>query len=745
MPNYKFPPVPNYLLNSVRDLLDARDHYHVHLSNLPNVVGTAIGRRLMSVDPNKREPKTLFNTTIAADSWPCVLVFVNTWLPIEAFRKQPDQVVPSRLYLPDGRIVPTCVVLVQDEESDAAPEPTLSFPRTLMGGGYLTLSTAQGQDHVGSVGCLVTDGDLTYALTNRHVTGPKGRVIYTVMHGERQRIGRAHANQIVYRPFPSMYPGWAGANVQLQIDAGLIELDDVASWTAQIAGLGTMDEWLDLTVNNLTLDLIDEEVSAFGAASGELHGRIAGLFYRYSTAGGADFVADFLIRPRNVDEPGTLHGDSGTVWVWNQKDGDNVRLRPFAMQWGGHAWVDDSGTCRRAGRFALATSLSVVCRELGVRVIRDWNIGLPEYWGDVGHYTIGYLACDGIGGKLGSLMKANQLNVSYPQTALEKPGSAQGLHQKFDDDFVPLADVPDRLWAHGKMLRGSADGPNHFADMDQKDPQNGNKTLLELCAVAANVNPSFWRQYYANLGVNTKQGLLPFRVWQFFLEMTDARKKKDYARFVAAAGVCAHYVGDACQPLHCSYLHDGYPDGSGAGVHSAYEDTMLKQHAPELLGLLQDALKEPAAAIPAPKTGFDAAVATVDLMRRTFHQIQPADLVDAFIKNKDLWKLFGKDTVEVIAGGVRTLRAIWQGAWNAGGGDNQVAVASMGAADHQDLIPLYLCKTWMPSMSLATIGQVLTGGTSGSAPCDGAAPKAKPVKKGAKKTAVKKKAAKKKA
>jgi hypothetical protein len=39
----------------------------------------------------------------------------------------------------------------------------------------------------------------------------------------------------------------------------------------------------------------------------------------------------------------------------------------------------------------------------------------------------------------------------------------------------------------------------------------------------------------------------------------------------------------------------------------------------------------------------------------------------------------------------------------------------------------------------------LTGGTSGSVPCDGAAPKAKPVKKGAKKTAVKKKAAKKKA
>lgn len=134
--------------------------------------------------------------------------------------------------------------------------------------------------------------------------------------------------------------------------------------------------------------MIDQEVRAFGAASGSLSGRIAALFYRYSTAGGNDYVTEFLIRPRNPSDQGTLHGDSGTLWFWEQWKDKNtpkpqlLALRPFALQWSGHEWVD-SGDCKRVGRFAFAASLSTVCRELGVTLVRDWNTGLPEYWGPV--------------------------------------------------------------------------------------------------------------------------------------------------------------------------------------------------------------------------------------------------------------------------------------------------------------------------------------------------------------------------
>src|SRR5262249_38263488 len=160
-------------------------------------------------------------------------------------------------------------------------------------------------------------------------------------------------------------------------------------WTTQ-AGMGPLGEWLDITKDTLTLEMIDQDVRAFGAASGYLSGRIAALFYRYSTAGGTDFVTEFLIRPKSTSERGTLHGDSGTLWFWEQWKDKNSRkptlisLRPFAMQWGGHAWMD-AGGCKRVGRFALATSLSMVCRRLGVTLVRDWNSSLPEYWGPVGH------------------------------------------------------------------------------------------------------------------------------------------------------------------------------------------------------------------------------------------------------------------------------------------------------------------------------------------------------------------------
>jgi hypothetical protein len=72
-------------------------------------------------------------------------------------------------------------------------------------------------------------------------------------------------------------------------------------------------------------------------------------------------------------------------------------------------------------------------------VIRNWNSGLPEYWGDVGHYTIAFFACDGLPRKLGTLMKANQMHVSYPTDSItsRKDIKVRGPHR-----FVRLADVP---------------------------------------------------------------------------------------------------------------------------------------------------------------------------------------------------------------------------------------------------------------------------------------------------------------
>ncbi len=720
-----FPPDRNFMLLTLKDLLEARNHYHVHLSHLSNVVGTAVGRYLIIENDwyaehppsvpretlKPKTPRTLFNSVVRDWSWPCVLVFLNDWEHHAKFRNEPDQMVPRALYLPDGRVVPTCTVLVQDDLTPVAPDFHLSFPNSFIGGGYVTFADVQGRQHMGSIACLVSDGDLTYALTNTHVAGAAGREMFTMLGGKKVRIGVTHGNRVGTKPFMNMYQGWAGDNVELHLDTGLIQIDDIADWTTQVASIGRLDELMDLTTDSLTLDFIGERVRAFGAASGELRGTVGAMFYRYSTTGGTDYVTDFLIFPQRQDKTGTLHGDSGTLWFWetaskNPKEKKfKVLLRPFAVQWGGQTLIQE-GAIKRTGHFALATSLSNVCRELGVTLLRDWNTGLPEYWGAVGHYTIGYFACNDIKGNLGKLMKTNQEIVSYPLDSIK---STSKISAHGSDGFVPLADVPDRIWAHGKMVRGSADGPNHFADMDQPDPGNGNKTLLQLCTDVSKIDPTFWLGYYSRVK-DTQRGLLPFRVWQFFDEMVNAAKKKDVTRFVAAAGICAHYVGDACQPLHLSFMYNGEPnvDGSGKrgeGVHSAYEDKMLRQNSVELLSLLTNKLTN-VTKVKLPKTGKEAAIRTVELMRTTFTKIKPIDIVNAFAGGKDLWPLFKDGTVEVMAAGVATLRAVWQGAWDLGNGD-AIATAKLMAAPHEDLIKLYMTKTWMPSKNLKAIGAVL--------------------------------------
>src|SRR5262245_61089285 len=89
----------DYRSLSVKDLLAAREAYHVHLTHLRNVFATAIGYyRLRRTDADARSYKatpvaakrrgkltarTLENSVVRPWSWPCVLVFVSDWIEPE--------------------------------------------------------------------------------------------------------------------------------------------------------------------------------------------------------------------------------------------------------------------------------------------------------------------------------------------------------------------------------------------------------------------------------------------------------------------------------------------------------------------------------------------------------------------------------------------------------------------------------------------------------------------------------------
>jgi hypothetical protein len=283
------------------------------------------------------------------------------------------------------------------------------------------------------------------------------------------------------------------------------------------------------------------------------------------------------------------------------------------------------------------------------------------------------------------------------------------------------------------------EGPNHFADMDQTREGDG-QDLLHLTHDDAFINPDKWNAFYSSVtdiltGDKIKaqhRGLLPFRVWQIFNDMVRFTKLGKVPEFVCAAGVLTHYLGDACQPLHISYLHDGDPeqpvsrtvhhqDGTtekkteplGSGVHSAYEDAMVNAHRKEILTALEATPKIKANELV--KTGFDAAKATIGMMQIVFKRIPPRKIVQFYIDSdakpnqlaEDMWDEFGKGTLECMQDGVHLLAILWQSAWKAGGGDNAIPASAIKSFTQQRVMKICQDEDFLPSMPIGKIGEVL--------------------------------------
>jgi len=777
----------NYDQLSLRDLLDARDLYHVHLMQHPHVIATAVGRYRIRIGDawpnaahqhNERGKRTLANSEVRPYSWPCVLAFVDEWVDEKHFgegaRYDPDQIVPRTLYLPDGRRVPVCVVEAPREaRTDIAAPEAMAFPVNNIGNGFPVLARVQEQERAATIACLVSDGHRTYALTNRHVTGSEGEILRSRLNGKEVEIGVTAPAQCDRLAFAEVYDGWPGKKVYVNVDAGLIDVDTLDIWTAKLRTGEVMGPLVDLSADNLTLSLIGCRVRGFGAASGLMQGELQALFYRYKSLGGFEYVADFLIGPRSTqnmeqekgrgkEKPGALSstfrtraGDSGTLWLLeplqangddkgddkknrhgtrdHDDDGDAHSFRPLAMQWGANLLGWDSKRGSRS--FALATCLSTICRELGVDIVRDWNLDQVDTWGAVGHFAIASRTITRLSGnfpKLSKLMQANLTIISHDDATILK----SDFKNMGDAPFVPLADVPDFYWKHGKQgFSRFYEGPNHFADMDHySDVYKAD--LLTLCKDPANIDAPVWDKFYDSITeiidgskIDEKyRGLLPFRVWQIFDAMVGYAKSGDADRFVCAAGVLTHYVGDACQPLHISYLHDGDPrkpvtrtvnhrDGTsgkvtnplGMGVHAAYEDDMVNTNRPKILAGI-DKTKVPGNDRVA--NGQGAAQRVVELMQNTFETIPPENIVDAFLKHPQksgrpemFWTLFGDKTIQVMQDGIHLASLLWESAWAAGGGEQNIKATKALTEDGA----MKICgdKDFVPSMSVAQIGAVL--------------------------------------
>ncbi|MDB6058200.1 MAG: hypothetical protein JWO95_2044, partial [Verrucomicrobiales bacterium] len=541
-----FPPRRDYASLSIKDLLDAREAYHVFLSSLENVVATAIGRYMIHekdwfakhppTEPRPdnvkkiSEPKTLANTVMRPWSWPAVLVFVKQW---ESAEKLGSNTIPRTLYLPDGRTVPTCVVVARPDESLPHRPALATHASELIGANYPCLREHQGEQSTGTISCLVRKAGSYYALTSRHVAGGEGEKVFARVRQHKVEIGQT-SNIAVDRLLMSVaFPDWNVKSTYLNVDSGLIYINDIQQWTSQAFGIGEIGDIFDATCQSVTLDLIGCPVRAFGGATGVAEGEITALFFRYQSMGGMDYATDLLIGPRRnenrqnlQDLPFTNPGDSGAMWFYDPPihperarfEGDEVpvgdrgqrarRLRPIALQWGGQRVLQPNG---QQSAFALASFASTVCRSLDAEVIRNWSTGHEEYWGKIGHFAIGWKACDQLSGPLSRLMKANQVRIGFGDEDLRQ-GSGFRMGRQ---GYVPLADVPDYVWVASRPYEPI----QHFADIDIYDIDGGASMLKRCHDDPQNISAATWKQYFdgfAAKGVGPEEGCLPFRVWQLW-------------------------------------------------------------------------------------------------------------------------------------------------------------------------------------------------------------------------------------
>ena len=761
----------NFGTLSLRDLIEARDQYHSHLMSKANVVGTAIGLYLIRTDeawpdqvgdgikPKKKltYPRRFDNSEVRDYSWPSVIVLVRDWVREADFGGKngvsPWDAVPKRLYLPDGRAVPVCVVeappLAQNKMAPPAPR---MLPNAVFGGGLPVQVEVQHQAHLATLGCLVTDGHTLYALTARHVCGEPGTIIQADMRGGLRPIGVSTPHQLTRKLFSEVYPALPMRQTWLGLDAGLVRINDARDWTSNVYGLPPLKPIFDLYEQNISLRrLIDKPVLGVGATSGLVEGRIKALFYRYRSVGGYDYVSDFLISPRK-GKPGARHGDSGMIWHLQMpsKAGKEDRrpllqrdLRPIAVEWGAQVFAERG----ERSTYSVATSLSNVCKLLDVELVIDHNDGVSGTWGAVGHYTIGSLAIDLVRDPvLKGFLQANADLMSIPTDNLGTKPNEVTLRA---GAMVPLADVPDIVWkkpapsSNSSGIKGGRDRGSkipehatHHADADH--PFDGKPTVLKACrAKPALLSAAKWNEYYESFPEPPNEfhkGILPFRIQQFFERM------KDYAAtdpdaFITAAGILAHYVGDACQPLHGTYMHDGIPDEQpdfprtvtdrrgnkhpavrGEGVHSAYETAMINwsAHNGKLFAEI-DKFLDPQHLPPLVSTGPTAAMAIVELMDAVATVLPPRTIIDAFEKTQHpdasndsatLWNDLGEETGKVMALGVRTLAMLWDAAWSAGHGS-----VDGGKRKPADLRALYENENFLRSVTIKDIDHEIANPT----------------------------------
>jgi hypothetical protein len=104
-------PQAERLLNSSWPLSDPNLRFRTQGATSATVRGSLEPRLVPSSTPQ------LLNSVVRDWPWPCILVFVTQWQTLDDLHSKPDEVIPPFVYMPDGRMVPMCLVLAESSNA----------------------------------------------------------------------------------------------------------------------------------------------------------------------------------------------------------------------------------------------------------------------------------------------------------------------------------------------------------------------------------------------------------------------------------------------------------------------------------------------------------------------------------------------------------------------------------------------------------------------------------------------------
>jgi hypothetical protein len=240
-------------------------------------------------------------------------------------------------------------------------------------------------------------------------------------------------------------------------------------------------------------------------------------------------------------------------------------------------------------------------------------------------------------------------------------------------------------------------------------------TLRKWSEDRNNFTPGKWEEFYDSVtGQEIDRGALPFRIEQVFVELVKAVQAGNVAKTVFAAGIIAHYAGDATMPLHgiVDYKGElyGTPSNSSRTVHKFYDREIIERCATDFSQGMESRLSGGNGTIPAGKKiadGHAAALETLAIMNWAFDHCPTEKLFKAYAawwESRDdeaTWSEIGGKITDAAFAGAKFVARLWQGAWEAADGDRMISRPTKVPAEK--LRSLYYNKSCLESVNLTEL------------------------------------------